>query len=76
MMFLRLLQTREKYKSKLSGGAISFSGHLGSHDKVPNRSAPSPAFFLGLKRQQFYFYKIYDKKRDGTGNMSGAVEPV
>jgi hypothetical protein len=26
--------------------------------------------------QQFYFYKIYDKKRDGTGNISGAVEPV
>jgi hypothetical protein len=32
------------------GGAISFSGHLGSHDKVPNRSAPAPAFFLCLKR--------------------------
>jgi hypothetical protein len=33
-----------------SPGAVSFSGHLGSHDKVPNRSAPIPAFFLSLKR--------------------------
>jgi hypothetical protein len=29
-------------------GAISFSGQLGSHDKVPNRCAPYPAFFLRL----------------------------
>jgi hypothetical protein len=30
-------------------GATSFSGHLGSHDKVPNRSAPYPALFFSLK---------------------------
>jgi hypothetical protein len=29
-------------------GAISFWGHLGRHGKVPDRSAPIPAFFLGL----------------------------
>jgi hypothetical protein len=29
-------------------GAIFFSGQLGSHDKVPNRSAPDPAFFFSL----------------------------
>jgi hypothetical protein len=30
-------------------GATSFSGQLGSHDKVPNRSAPDTAVVAGFE---------------------------